>query len=86
MANNALSNYFADSMSLTSAPTVRRELAVTVSTLIILAAGWVVVDNRRFMTIFSLVFVLYLAFRLGLAARKQADRKPADPKQAGARR
>ena len=24
MANNALSNYFADSMSLTSAPTVRR--------------------------------------------------------------
>ena len=32
MANNALSNFFADSMSLTSAPTIRRELAVTVST------------------------------------------------------
>ncbi|GAA0260708.1 hypothetical protein [Cryptosporangium japonicum] len=73
MANNALSNYFADSMSLTSAPTVRRELAVTISTLVLLGAAWLIVDNQRFLTVFSIVMGAYLAVRLVLAARTQAS-------------
>ena len=81
MANNALSNYFADSMSLTSAPTIRRELAVTISTLVVLGVAWMFVDNRQFMTIFSLVMGIYLAVRLVLAARKQASDKQASDKQ-----
>jgi hypothetical protein len=74
MANNALSNFVADLLSFTSAPTVRRELAVTVTTLAILGAAWTVVDDRQFMLVFTLVFVGYLALRLVLAARRQARR------------
>ncbi|MFG1924079.1 hypothetical protein [Cryptosporangium sp. NPDC048952] len=75
MANNALSNFVADSMSFTSAPTVRRELAVTVSTLIILGVAWIFVDNQGFLTVFSIVVAAYLAIRLVLSARKQASAK-----------
>lgn len=46
MANNALSNLVADARSFTSAPTVPRELADTVS---ILGVVWAFVDDRRFM-------------------------------------
>ncbi|SHM49316.1 hypothetical protein [Cryptosporangium aurantiacum] len=74
MANNALSNYLADLMSFTSAPTVPRELAVTVSSLVLLGVVWTIVDDRQFMLILSVVFGLYLALRLGLAARKQGAR------------
>jgi uncharacterized membrane protein YesL len=77
MANNALSNYFADSMSLTSAPTVRRELAVTITTLALVGLAWFVVDNPGFLTVFSIVFVAYLAVRLVLAARTQAAARKA---------
>lgn len=72
MANNTLSNFFADSMSLTSAPTVRRELAVTISTLAVVGVAWFFVESTGFMTVFSIVFVVYLAIRLVLAARTQA--------------
>ncbi|WP_035856830.1 hypothetical protein [Cryptosporangium arvum] len=73
MANNALSNYLADSMSLTSAPTVRRELAVTITTLALLGGAWLIVDNQRFLTIFSFAMGAYIVTRLVLAARTQAS-------------
>jgi len=71
MSNSPLSNYVADLMSFTSAPTVPRELAVTVSSLAVLGVAWAFVDDRGFLTVFSLVLGAYLALRLALTVRKQ---------------
>ena len=74
MSNNAHSNYVADLLSFTSAPTVRRELAVTASTVAVLGVLWVVSDDRSFLLTVTVVLVLYSILRLGLAAWKQTRR------------
>ncbi|GAA3382324.1 hypothetical protein [Cryptosporangium minutisporangium] len=71
MPNHALSNYVADLLSFTSAPTVRRELAVTASTIALLGVLWVIGSDPSFLLVFAVVLGLYSVLRLGLAAWKQ---------------